>query len=342
MNVAADSNYRSICVVGCGIAGLTTAVTLQRQLRLPVRIIARELPPHTTSNIAAAVWLPFQVDCGARTLRWAAATRQVLASQMADPATGVFEVELFDLQAETTNEPEWVCAVDSFRTAGPGELPTGYSSAIVARVPMIDTPVYMGWLIDQFRQHGGTIEQQTVRNLADVARPQTLVVNCAGLGARELCGDGSLFPIRGQIARLAASGLTRAYTVEQGPDAIAYLLPRRHELIAGGTADRGDWSTVVDPATADQILEKAGRLDPRLKGVAVIEHVVGLRPGRPVVRVEGEPTPGGGLVIHNYGHGGSGLTLCWGCAEEVARIALDTRPRDAGPGTGSQASSGHR
>src|SRR5207249_1748378 len=58
----------------------------------------------------------------------------------------------------------------------------------------------------------------------------------------------------------------------------------------------------------------------------IIRTVVGLRPFRPsgfVVRAE---KLGGKIVIHNYGHGGAGITLSWGTAhlavEEVAKTAV--------------------
>ena len=70
-----------------------------------------------------------------------------------------------------------------------------------------------------------------------------------------------------------------------------------------------------------------GRVDPRtaprgssreLAGARVLRHKVGLRPGRPTVRVERE-----GDVIHCYGHGGCGVTVSWGCADDVVDLARD-------------------
>ena len=56
----------------------------------------------------------------------------------------------------------------------------------------------------------------------------------------------------------------------------------------------------------------------------MIEHVVGLRPGRPEVRLEeSEPGPSGTRILHDYGHGGAGITLAWGCAQDVVRLVFN-------------------
>lgn len=307
-------------VIGCGVIGLTTAITLQRRFQSAVSIIAKELPPKTTSNIAAAVWLPFHVAPVDKAIRWATMTRTVLESQMSDPDTGVFETELFEMSPGIVEDPYWVAAVSGFRYTDASELPEGYNHAVVAKVPMIDTPTYMTWLVKQFLDGGGTIEQASIQRLDDVAGENCIVVNCTGLGARELCDDEKMFPIRGQIARLQVAGYRRALTVEHGPDAIAYVLPRRNETIVGGTAIENDWSLVPRDATAAEILAKAARLDPALAGVPVIEHLVGLRPGRSEVRLETGRITDNRRVVHNYGHGGAGFTLGWGCAADVAKL----------------------
>jgi D-amino-acid oxidase len=44
------------------------------------------------------------------------------------------------------------------------------------------------------------------------------------------------------------------------------------------------------------------------------------------VRLEAEPGDGGApLTVHNYGHGGAGITLSWGCAREAAGLAAEAR-----------------
>ena len=52
-------------------------------------------------------------------------------------------------------------------------------------------------------------------------------------------------------------------------------------------------------------------------------EAVGLRPGRKEVRLELEMAGPSCPIVHNYGHGGGGFTVAWGCANEVARIVQD-------------------
>jgi D-amino-acid oxidase len=89
--------------------------------------------------------------------------------------------------------------------------------------------------------------------------------------------------------------------------------------VVGGTDDEGEWDRRPDPEVARLILERAVALLPALAKAKVIGHRVGLRPARPTVRLEAEESEGRRLV-HCYGHGGAGVTLSWGCADEVALL----------------------
>jgi D-amino-acid oxidase len=146
-----------------------------------------------------------------------------------------------------------------------------------------------------------------------------VVVNCAGLANRSLVGDDKLYPVRGQVARLDQIGVDRVWLDAVG-DEITYVVPRSHDIVVGGTDDADSWDRRPDPAAADRIIARATRLVPELAGSEVLGHRVGLRPCRDSVRLEIERRPDAGDIVHCYGHGGAGVTLSWGCADEVEQL----------------------
>jgi D-amino-acid oxidase len=119
--------------------------------------------------------------------------------------------------------------------------------------------------------------------------------------------------VRGQVVHLSQVGLER-WSLDSSGD-LTYVVPRAHDIVVGGTEQQGEWSRTPSPDDAEAILERARRLVPELTGAAVLRHRVGLRPARPQVRVERA-----GEVVHCYGHGGAGVTLSWGTADEVAEL----------------------
>ena len=118
--------------------------------------------------------------------------------------------------------------------------------------------------------------------------------------------------MRGQVVVVNGVDLDHWWLDATGP---TYVVPRARTVIVGGTDEDGDWSRTPSPETATGILRRATRLVPELAGAKVVGHRVGLRPVRPSVRLEAE-----GRVIHCYGHGGAGVTLSWGCANEVTQL----------------------
>lgn len=306
-------------VIGCGVSGLACGIRLL-EAGVPVLIRARELPPATTSNVAGAIWYPYKAYPVERVLPWSKRTLDELCALADDPAAGVDLVELTEVFDQPVADPWWRDAVRSFRRAGPADLPPHGRDGYVVEAPMIDTPVHLRYLVDRFLGLGGRIEQGEIDRLAALASERRLVVNCAGLGAGALADDPAVFPIRGQIIRVRPAAPPRH--VIDDTRGIAYVLPRRAECVLGGTADEGDWSLEPAPATAAAILARCAEIDPALAGAEILGHAVGLRPGRPAVRLELERLTDACAVIHNYGHGGAGFTLAWGCADEVLALAL--------------------
>jgi D-amino-acid oxidase len=255
-------------------------------------------------------------------LRWGEDTYDVLAIHAEMAVPGVVMRESLGLYSQPPGEPEWAAAVGGVRAADADELPPGYRYGLRFAVPLAEMPIYLPWLVARVSELGGGFTQRHVRSLHEVGDGADLVVNCAGLGARELIGDRAVYPVRGQIVRVTNPGLTLSVRDEHHPGGRAYVHPRRDDCILGGTLDEGRWDTTVDMAVGAAIIERCWDLVPALRDARVLEHVVGLRPGRSTVRLEeDEPLSSGVRVIHNYGHGGAGVTLCWGCAREVTTLA---------------------
>jgi D-amino-acid oxidase len=314
-----------IVVIGCGVSGLSCGVRLL-EAGFDVQIWARELPPHTTSNVAAAIWYPYRAYPEHLVLGWSATTFAEFTRLAHVPGAGVAMragIELFPWPAA---DPWWRDAVPGFRHATGAELPDGYQDGYVFAAPVIEMPVYLNYLIGRFERLGGSIQTRALRSPAEAFAGCDVAVNCSGLGARELVGDGAMLPIRGQVVRVAQVGLERFVLDDHGPGGVTYIVPRSEDCILGGTADEGDERLEADAATAEAIVARCVALEPRLRGAAILEHKVGLRPGRPAVRLEAERWAPGKLLVHNYGHGGAGVTLSWGCASEVLRILERVRP----------------
>lgn len=308
-------------IVGCGVIGLTTGIRLLER-GYDATIVARDLPPVTTSNAAAAVWFPYNVQPLDLALAWSRISLAVYFDLARDPATGISLTTFIDLFDAPAPDPWWREAVHNFWRPPVVELPNGYCDGHAAEVPLIETPIHMDWLVERFRALGGYVEQREVVDLHELAGAGRLIFNCTGLGARELAADAGVYPIRGQIIRVRRpAGVDRVLFDEHGRLALAYVIPRGHDVIVGGTAEVGDWDLRVRPETAAEILAKGTELSPALADAGVLEHVVGLRPGRAAVRLEVEKLDNGGTIIHNYGHGGAGFTLAWGCAEQAAALA---------------------
>ncbi len=108
--------------------------------------------------------------------------------------------------------------------------------------------------------------------------------------------------------------------MDHSSKASTYILPQPGGLILGGTAEEDDWSLTPDPRTAAAIVARCAAVRPEIAGARVLQHRVGLRPARDTVRLEREVLPGGGTVVHNYGHGGAGVTVAWGCARRAAGL----------------------
>jgi len=313
----------NIIVIGCGVSGLTSALCLL-EAGHRVSIWAKDRPPDTTSNIASAIWLPFKAYPAERVMAWGEIALRKFAVLRQIQESGVFLADFLEVTPQAhPQEPVWARAVQGFRQARADELPAGYPGGHVFQAPVIDTRIYLDYLVHQVSAQGGEILTRTLSSLAEAFAHSTVVVNCSGLGARTLVGDQDLHPARGQAIRIKHTGFRRVLLDEEGPNQLAYIVPRTHDIVLGGTFQEHNWSTAIHPQETLDILQRIARLAPAFAAITPdeIEQVIcGLRPVRSTVRVEAERLSPDRFLVHNYGHGGAGITLSWGCAAEVVAL----------------------
>ena len=289
-----------------------------------VLLVRREPGTRTVSSVAAALWYPYHARPLERVRAWAAASWRRFVELAQDPESGVRVLEGVELGPTADAVPWSIEGGPAVRDARPDELPAGQPRGIAWALPVIEMPRYLPWLERRLRALGGAVEEGEVRSLDDALARRPVVVNATGLGARELARDPEVYPIRGQVVRVPRVPGDRALVDDRDPGGLTYVVPRGEDVVLGGVAEEHVDRLEPDPAQTAAILARCGALAPDLARREVLEVKVGLRPGRTVVRLEAERRPGG-LVVHDYGHGGAGVTLSWGCAEEVVGIVAARR-----------------
>ncbi|MEV0797111.1 FAD-dependent oxidoreductase [Kribbella sp. NPDC050281] len=310
-----------VVVVGAGVIGLTTAVGLA-ETGHRVDVVAAEPPRATTSAVAGALWGPWLVQPRERVLPWAAHTLKILRELAEHPNSGVRMATGIEVSRASYEPPDWAGLLPDRRPCASGALPPGYRHGFRYSAPLVDMPVHLDYLLARLRAAGGTvtIQRLTALNQAS-ADPHAVIVNCSGIGARRLVPDSDLFPIRGYHVVATNPGLTEFLEADtEDPVDLLAIYPHRDHVVLGGTAEPEVWDRRSDDAIAAAIVDRCARLEPRLATATIIEHRVGLRPTRAAIRVEAERSAVGRLIIHNYGHGGAGVSLSWGCAQEVASL----------------------
>jgi D-amino-acid oxidase len=314
-----------VLVIGAGVSGLTTAICLA-EAGSDVTVAAADLPLRTTSAAAGAIWGPHLVGMDDRVARWGRLTLDRLTEMTADPATGVRLATGIAASRKERGDPlDWVTAMEGARSCDPAELPAGYAGGWRLSVPIVSMTVYLGYLLARLNRAGAQLRAAEFASLDEAAEltGAKVIVNCSGVGAHRLVPDPAVTPVRGQVIIAENPGLSEFFVgVGEEPDDLSYFFPHGDIVLLGGTEEPGNWSLEPDPATTERILRDCAAVEPRLSGVTVTEHRIGLRPVRPSVRLEAESLGGGRRLLHNYGHGGAGVTLSWGCAMEIVTEVL--------------------
>lgn len=241
---------------------------------------------------------------------------------------GITLIPIYRLTTDTDvqEDPSWKHVVFGFFSLGSEKLSAlkkehgrNYLSGNHFVTFCCEPTKFLPYLMKRFLNVGGRFDRRKVLSL-DEFDDYDLIINCSGLGSKEFTKDTQLRSIRGQVARVNAPWVYEAVLHED--DDGNYIIPNTNSIILGGTHQEEDYNLKVSATDSTFIFNGCKKLLPSLKNAGVLNEKVGLRPGRSEVNLRLEERQGKPPVIHNVGHGGCGVTLCWGCGDEVLKLTL--------------------
>ncbi|XP_052873045.1 D-aspartate oxidase [Anopheles cruzii] len=322
----------NVCVVGAGVVGLTTALELQRELRnANVTILADRFEKDTCSDVAAGLFRPGTSFSGCTeeiTRKWisdAYSYWDELRKTEHSFRAGVCQMSgyIFSSRDPAIVRNHFIeKVVPVYRAATEQELrlcPGEWKYGSFFTTILTECRLFQPWATERFLDNGGRIETVSLLSFEELRGKCDVIVNCSGLGAKRLCNDHKLVPIRGQVTKVRANWVKTAFYA----DFDTYVIPGFDGVTLGGCRNFDSYNTEICRHDTASIRERCESLLPSLKNAPVIRQAVGLRPHRDPVRVEIEllSTPNGTLrIVHNYGHGGYGVTTAPGTAKYAVQL----------------------
>ncbi|XP_075224383.1 D-amino acid oxidase 1 isoform X2 [Lycorma delicatula] len=316
-------------IAGAGIVGLTSALELQNILpSADITVIANEFNQDTTSDGAAGLFRPGTSFCGPSidiTRKWIEDAYRHY-SDLIPERCGIKEVGgyIFSSISQSNVQNHYLeKLVPVYRPATRSELklcPGDWKYGAYFSTLLIECRQFLPWAVSRFKKGGGKVEKGNISSFDDLFQTYDVVFNCTGLGAKLLCNDYKLVPIRGQVLKVSAPWLNNFFY----GDFDTYIIPGFNGVATlGGCRQFDSFSTDINHYDRAAILERCHSLVPRLKNAPITREWVGLRPHRDPVRVEIE-VKGKNKIVHNYGHGGYGVTAAAGTSKHAVRLLIQS------------------
>lgn len=347
------SEPQSFVILGAGVIGLTTALSLRETyLDAHIVIVAEYFPGDYhidyTSPWAGGNWCSSATDNGIleacdrvtfeRFDRLAREVRECGIKR--SPLRMVFDQNIKDAEilSKDTGKVWYEELVGGLDPIPDAELPSGAVFGLDMRSTfVINTQVYLRWLLERCQERKVRLERKKVSHVRDAAAAAGLksvsaLFNCTGLGSYSLGGveDKTMYPTRGQVVLVEQPLVPLQRMYFRSPRRVdndttyVFQRPLAGGVILGGCRENGNWSGEVDLDFAQQIMKRCCALAPELgrpEDLKVIKHGVGLRPSRrDGPRMEVERKPDGLLIVHNYGASGAGYQGSWGMAQHGVKL----------------------
>ncbi|KAJ8675770.1 hypothetical protein QAD02_011556 [Eretmocerus hayati] len=323
-----------IAVLGGGCVGLTTALHLTQELRNTDRIdvVAASFDESITSYVAAGIFRissAFSAPTDQLTKKWIDDSynfyESISRSAEASNA-GVTNISgyLFS-NSSPSEQTEWMKdLVPLYRKATDRELKLvggNWKYGTFMTTLLTQPNQYLPWARHKLREKGVNFMNRSVESFQELTGTYDIIVNCTGLGSRQLCNDRKLVPIKGHVIKVKAPWLKTFFYggVE------TYIIPGTDGTTTlGGNREFESWDKSICPYQIAAIRDRCEKLVPSLKKAEVVKEKTGLRPHREGgVRVEVERIQTGSgraMIIHNYGHGGYGICAAPGTSKYAVEL----------------------
>ena len=331
-----------IAVIGAGIIGCSTALRLLESYgdKCHVTLISDKFSPNTTSDVATAIVLPFDVvpssvgdsiDGVGSLQKWLKDTIAHVSSLYYSAEGSKMGIALVHgvvaSMKEVAGIPWWAHYAYGYKDVTEDErsrlyVPPDYKTVKSFGAFVLDCRVYLPRLLEKFKSLGGEVLQQKIFSLSELLHTgYDIVVNCTGLGAASLVPDPAVYPVRGDLISVHAPWMKHFFIYVSESGTITSAVPRAEDVLLGTTAIPCNFDdTEVSPETVESIIKNCTAVMPNLSNAKVLKSLVGLRPMRTKIRVEHDTSYKENIVIHCYGHGSKGVCYHWGSALEVDRL----------------------
>lgn len=324
-----------VAIVGGGIVGLSTALNLQNEFRDSKITIFASSFQDTTSHVAAGIFrvgTSFSGPNDEITWKWVKDSYEYYDEiRKSDEAAlaGITNVSgyIFANSSPNAVKNQWMeNLVPIYRKVTPEEFQLvggNWKFGSYFTTILNQTNIHLSWAKQKLNSNGVTTMEKTVKSLKDLF-DYDLIINCSGLGARELCNDRHMVPIRGQVTKVKAPWIKTFFYGEND----TYIIPGFNGICTlGGIRSFESVNRDVCPHDAAAIRERCLKLLPSLSKAQILRHLTGLRPHREgQVRVELERISNGlvsKMVVHNYGHGGYGISTAPGTSKYAVQLAKE-------------------
>ncbi|XP_055379259.1 D-aspartate oxidase [Condylostylus longicornis] len=325
-----------IAIIGAGVNGLSCGVQLAKYYKnlAEITIISEVFSPHTTGDGSAGLWGPYLIGStkSEKIIEWSKITHDFFEELWLSDDSGIAGICLIPaIRVSSSNddimEDFWKDIVYGWRRLTKYELEklsneTGnkFVQGMQFMTFTAEPIKLLPYLTEIFKKFNGKLIEGKIENFNDFVKNSNydVIINCTGLGSKTLIGDKNVHAIRGQVARVQAPWMYYTYLDEASNG--NYIIPNTESVVIGGTHQMEDYNTIPDEGDKKFILNGCKQIVPALENASFLFDWVGLRPGRTEVRIEKVITDDGKIIIHNYGHGGSGVTICWGCATNVLEL----------------------